>query len=243
MRQFGLIGYPLSHSFSKKFFSEKFKTENIADCVYENFPLPFIHSFPELIKKTENLSGLNVTIPYKRTVIPFLHELDQPAKEIDAVNCIQFKKGRLKGFNTDIIGFEQSLTPLLKKSHTHALILGTGGASGAVAYVLNKLSISFHFVSRTKRSGQFTYDELNGEIIRQNNLIINTTPLGTSPDIQFCPDIPYQFIGKNHLMYDLIYNPSETLFLQKGKDQGAFVKNGYEMLVLQAEASWEIWNR
>lgn len=243
MRRFGLIGYPLSHSFSKKFFSEKFKKENLTDCLYENYPLPSIDLLPHLMKETENLEGLNVTIPHKEAVIPFLNELDAPAKNIGAVNCIRIKNNRSKGFNTDILGFEQSLKPLLKTPHTHALILGTGGASKAVAYVLSRLHIPFQYVSRTKKQGQLIYGELNKEIIQHNKLIINTTPLGTSPDVQFYPEIPYQFISEEHLLFDLIYNPAETLFLQKGKSRGASVKNGYEMLILQAEASWDIWNR
>lgn len=242
MRQFGLIGFPLSHSFSKKYFSEKFKKEHITDCNYENYPLPSINLFPELIRE-ENLEGLNVTIPYKESVISYLNYLDPAAEKIAAVNCIHFENGKSTGFNTDIIGFERSLKPLLKTHHQHALILGTGGASKAIGYVLSKLDISFNYVSRHKKADYYTYNDLNEAIIQQHTLIINTTPLGTSPDINHCPDIPYQFLSKKHLLYDLIYNPSETLFLQKGKEHGAMVKNGYEMLILQAEASWEIWNR
>ncbi|MGH2642449.1 MAG: shikimate dehydrogenase family protein [Chitinophagaceae bacterium] len=243
MRHFGLIGFPLSHSFSKKYFSEKFQREHIADCHYENYPLPSVDLFLGLIKQTENMEGLNITIPYKESVISHLDYLDPEAEKIHAVNCIHINNGKSTGFNTDIIGFERSLNPLLQAHHNHALILGTGGASKAVSYVLSKLNISFHCVSRQKKGDYFTYDGLTEEIIRQNTLIINTTPLGTSPEIHQCPDIPYQFLGKEHLLYDLIYNPAETLFLQKGKQQGAVIKNGYEMLVLQAEASWEIWNR
>lgn len=242
MRHFGLIGFPLSHSFSKKYFSEKFEREHIADCVYENYLLASIQLLPQLIQK-DNPEGLNVTIPYKESVISYLDYLDPAAEKIAAVNCIHFKNRKLTGFNTDIIGFERSLKPLLQPHHKNALILGTGGASKAVGYVLSKLNISFHYVSRNKKEDHFTYDDLNEEIIHQHTLIINTTPLGTSPDVHHCPDIPYRFLGKAHLLYDLIYNPAETLFLQKGKQQGAMIKNGYEMLVLQAEASWEIWNR
>lgn len=242
MRHFGLIGFPLSHSFSKKYFSEKFEREQIAGCVYENYPLASIQLLPPLVQK-ENIEGLNVTIPYKESVISYLDYLDPAAKKIAAVNCIHFKDGKSTGFNTDILGFERSLKPLLQPHHKQALILGTGGASKAIGYVLSKLSISFHCVSRNKRDDYFTYDDLNEEIIEQHTLIINATPLGTSPDIHHCPDIPYQFLSKEHLLYDLIYNPAETLFLQKGKERGAAIKNGYEMLLLQAEASWEIWNR
>lgn len=242
MRHFGLIGYPLSHSFSKKYFFEKFQKENIRDCSYENYPLTSINLFPELIRETENLEGLNVTIPYKESVIPYLDHLDIAAEKIAAVNCIHFQKGKSTGFNTDIIGFERSLKPLLKPYHPSALILGTGGASKAIGYVLSKLHISFHYVSRNKKKDYLTYNELNEEIIHEHTLIINTTPLGTSPDTHNCPDIPYKFLGEKHLLYDLIYNPPETLFLQKGRERGATIKNGYEMLILQAEASWEIWN-
>ncbi|TAM96575.1 MAG: shikimate dehydrogenase [Chitinophagaceae bacterium] len=241
MRHFGLIGFPLSHSFSKKYFSEKFQKEHITDCDYENFPLASIELFPELLKK-EKPEGLNVTIPYKESVISYLDYLDPAAEKIAAVNCIHFKNGKSTGFNTDIIGFERSLKPLLRPQHHHALILGTGGASKAIGYVLSKLNISFHYVSRHKKPDRFTYGDLNEEIIQQHTLIINTTPLGTSPDVNLCPDIPYQFLRKEHLLYDLIYNPPETLFLQRGKERGAAIKNGYEMLLIQAEASWEIWN-
>lgn len=242
MRHFGLIGYPLSHSFSKKYFSEKFQREHITDCVYENYPLPSIHLFPQLIEK-EPVEGLNVTIPYKESVIPYLDYLDPAAEKIAAVNCIHFKDEKSTGFNTDIIGFGRSLKQALQAHHRHALILGTGGASKAVAFVLSDLNISFQFVSRHKKGNHFTYADLNENIIRRHTLIINTTPLGTSPDVNNYPDIPYRFLSNEHLLYDLIYNPPETLFLQKGKERGAVIKNGYEMLQLQAEASWEIWNR
>ena len=242
MRYFGLIGYPLSHSFSKKYFSEKFEREHITDCIYENYPLPSIRLFPQLIEK-EHVEGLNVTIPHKESVIPYLDYLDPAAEKIAAVNCIHFKDEKSTGFNTDIIGFRRSLKPALQAHHRHALILGTGGASKAVAFVLSDLNISFQFVSRHKKENHFTYADLNENIIRRHTLIINTTPLGTSPDVNNCPDIPYRFLSEEHLLYDLIYNPPETLFLQKGKERGAVIKNGYEMLQLQAEASWEIWNR
>lgn len=242
MRHFGLIGYPLSHSFSKRYFSEKFQKEHIADCVYENYPLPSIRLFPQLIEK-EHVEGLNVTIPHKESVIPYLDYLDPAAEKVAAVNCIHFKDKKSTGFNTDIIGFKRSLKPVLQAHHRYALILGTGGASKAVAFVLSDLNISFQYVSRHKKENHFTYADLNEDIIRQHTLIINTTPLGTSPDVNKCPDIPYRFLSNEHLLYDLIYNPPETLFLQKGKERGAVIKNGYEMLQLQAEASWEIWNR
>lgn len=242
MRHFGLIGYPLSHSFSKRYFSEKFQKEHIADCVYENYPLPSIRLFPQLIEK-EHVVGLNVTIPHKESVIPYLDYLDPAAEKVAAVNCIHFKDKKSTGFNTDIIGFRHSLKPVLQAHHRHALILGTGGASKAVAFVLSDLNISFQYVSRHKKENHFTYADLNEDIIRRHTLIINTTPLGTSPDVNKCPDIPYRFLSNEHLLYDLIYNPPETLFLQKGKERGAVIKNGYGMLQLQAEASWEIWNR
>lgn len=243
MRKFGLIGYPLTHSFSCKYFTEKFSKEQIADCSYQNYPLQHMDMLAALLKDNPDLEGLNVTIPYKQSVYPFLRELDATAGAVGAVNCIDLRGGRLRGFNTDVTGFELSLTPLLKDFHDHALILGTGGASRAVAYVLAKLGIHYHFVSRKASDGALSYDQLGESTMAENTIVINTTPLGTSPDIHSAPDIPYQYLSSRHLLYDLVYNPGETLFLQKGKARGAVIKNGYQMLVLQAEASWEIWNR
>lgn len=240
MKLFGLIGYPLSHSFSKRYFTQKFESEKI-DAQYENYPLKAIEEFPALIKNY-NLSGINVTIPYKQDVIPYLDSMSEEAKKIGAVNTIQIRDGKLKGNNTDCYGFEQSLLPFLKPSHKHALVLGTGGASKAVVFVLDKLGIEWKYVSRTKFSNVLTYKEINAEIVKSHPLIINTTPLGMYPNVEECPEIDYDAIGENHLLYDLVYNPEETLFLQKGKSKGATIKNGLEMLHLQAEKAWEIWN-
>ena len=190
----------------------------------------------------ENLKGIAVTIPYKKAVIDFLDETDDVVKQIGACNCIQIKNKKLKGYNTDVVGFEKSFTPLLQSHHQQALILGTGGASSAVEYVLRKLNIPFRFVSRQKKENCFVYDELNEEIFQSYQIIINTSPVGTFPNIEEAPNIPYQFINQQHYLYDLVYNPAATKFLILGKANGAIVKNGYDMLVLQAEENWKIWN-
>ncbi len=244
MRLFGLIGYPLGHSFSRKFFREKFEMDGLADHDYENYPLASINELPQLILDNPFLEGLNVTIPYKKSVLDFLQDRTHLPAGLDACNCIQIKNGQLSGYNTDVIGFENSLIPLLGKGHKAALILGNGGATAAVVYVLNKLGILTHIVSRKKREGaDLDYSELNEEIIQEHTLIVNTTPLGLFPDTESCPNIPYRYIGKDHLLYDLIYNPEESLFLSKGKEMGAQIKNGKEMLIIQAEESWKIWNK
>ncbi|WP_298741967.1 shikimate dehydrogenase [uncultured Chitinophaga sp.] len=242
MKIFGLIGHPLSHSFSKGFFAEKFRKEGINDCIYENFPLENISQFPALLEQHPGLRGLNVTIPYKEAVLPWLDELSPAAEQIKAVNCIQFHEGIRIGFNTDVMGFKRSLQPLLKPHHTNALVLGTGGAAKAVMFVLQELNIPFTVVSRNAQQGVITYDTLDKDIMTAHTIIINTSPLGMYPEVDAAPPIPYDLITKRHLLYDLIYNPAETLFLQQGAAKGAAVKNGYEMLVLQAEASWDIWN-
>lgn len=242
MRLFGLIGFPLSHSFSKGFFAEKFEKEGIEGCSYENFPIPAIEQFPSLWKEHPQLEGLNVTIPYKQAVIPFLDDFSEAAKAIGAVNCIRLRNNKLKGHNTDVIGFRRSLEPLLKPHHTKALILGAGGAAKAVKFALEQLGITYTEVSRKYFDGTIAYDAINEEIMQTHPLIINTTPLGMYPNVAEAPPIPYQFINKDHLLYDLIYNPAETQFMQNGAARGATVKNGHEMLILQAEASWEIWN-
>ena len=246
MRQFGLIGFPLGHSFSKKYFSEKFKNENI-DARYDLYELSNISEFPNLRNSVE-LSGLNVTIPYKEQIIPLLDKLDDTAASIGAVNVIRFDydnngKATLTGFNTDAIGFENSLKPFLKPHHKKALILGTGGASKAILYTLQQLGIECSYVSRSTREGQLTYSDLNDEILNDNLLIVNATPLGTFPKTDACPDIPYQFLTDKHLLFDVVYNPAETLFMKKGRDAGATALNGEEMLIGQAIAAWEIWNR
>jgi shikimate dehydrogenase len=244
MRLFGLIGQTLSHSFSKKYFSEKFQREGMADCRYELFPLASVDELPGLLKAQPELEGLNVTIPYKKSVIELLDSTADLPPGLDACNCIRIRGGKTAGFNTDVIAFEKSIETLVKFDHRQALILGNGGATSAVAYVLKKRGIHFHIVSRDIHNGStLTYKDLNGDIIRQHRFIVNTTPLGMYPDIESFPDIPYRYIGETHLLYDLVYNPPLTEFLKKGKERGAMVKNGEEMLILQAEESWKIWNR
>ena len=243
MKTYGLIGYPLEHSFSGKYFAEKFEKENIQNCEYQLFPIENIQEFVNL--KKQNIAGLNVTIPYKEQVIPYLDELDEHANAIGAVNVIQIKNGKTKGYNSDYYGFKDSLLDFLPKDfNSKALVLGTGGASKALKQVLVDLSISFNIVSR-KEEYDFTYEELNErpEILADFQLIINTTPLGTYPNVEEKPDIPYRALNNNHYLYDLVYNPSETAFMKAGQNQGAKTTNGLEMLIGQAEKSWEIWNR
>lgn len=246
MRKLGLIGYPLGHSFSKKYYQDKFIKENIAGIDYDLYPLPQIADFSDIIQDPA-FYGVNVTIPYKQSVIPFLDELSPEAESIGAVNCIRIEqkdaKPYLIGFNTDVLGFMNSLQPLLKSHHQKALIFGNGGATKAVCYALDKLGISYQIVSRTKSADTINYDELTIDLIRENKLLINCSPVGTAPQVDACPNLPYEGITADHLLYDLIYNPAETLFLKKGKERGASIKNGLEMLVLQAEKNWEIWNQ
>lgn len=242
MRLFGLIGYPLSHSFSKSFFTKKFEREGRKDCRYELFPLHSINELPALIKNYPELEGINVTIPYKKQVLPFLNRNKIPAG-LEACNCIRSDKNGLTGFNTDITGFKASILPMLHSYHCRALVLGNGGAAEAVVFVLKELGISYEIVGRKIYKGAtLTYSDINDEIIKEYKLIINTTPLGMYPHSDACPDIPYESITNLHLLFDLIYNPSKTLFLRKGEERGAVIKNGEEMLVLQAEESWSIWN-
>ena len=241
MATYGLIGYPLTHSFSPAYFANKFHQEGV-DAVYEKYELSNIEDFHKLIRTKPEITGLNVTIPYKQSIIPFLDELSTSAKEIGAVNCIAFKDGKLKGYNTDVIGFEESLLPVLRPQHQKALVLGTGGSSLAVRYVLERLNIPYRLVSRNKTASTITYDELDEAVLKEYLVIINTTPVGMFPDVENCPAIPYAAISPAHLLYDLIYNPAETKFLALGKMQGAYIRNGWEMLQLQAEASWQIWN-
>ena len=244
MNKYGLIGFPLGHSFSKKYFSEKFETGKI-DAIYNLYELADISQFTAL-KDDNTLCGLNVTIPYKEKIIPFLDEVDATAARIGAVNVIKFirsgNKLLLKGYNSDAVGFEASIKPLLKPHHTKALILGTGGASKAIEFVLNKLNIQTVFVSRNPTSGMISYAELDAETIKDYTIIINATPVGTFPHIDACPDIPYQFLSSEHLVFDVVYNPAKTLFLKKSEQRGATILNGEKMLELQAEAAWEIWN-
>ena len=244
MKLLGLIGYPLSHSFSKRYFTEKFERENIHNFRYELFPLKRIEEFPALWETQLELHGLNVTIPYKQAVLPYLNRVDESAA-FGAVNTIRRDTdGLLVGFNTDTYGFEQSLRPHLKPSHyqSMALILGTGGAAKAVAHVLSKLGIDYSFVSRRPEAGQLDYHQLDKAWIERSLLIINTTPLGMHPVVDDCPTIPYVYTTSEHIFYDLVYNPATTLFLQKGAERGATVINGLQMLHLQAEKAWEIWN-
>lgn len=246
MRTFGLIGFPLSHSFSKKFFTEKFEVEQIPNCKYELFPIEKAAEMMDLIKKDPLLCGLNVTIPHKVNVMPFLDEVDAAAKEIGAVNCISIDHSGnqpiLKGYNTDVYGFEESLKPLLEVQHQKALIFGNGGAAKAIKYVLNQLNIPFIVVVRNPSPDTILYSAVTEEILNEYSLLVNTTPLGMLPNLESFPPIPYQFLTPQHLVYDLVYNPEISAFLAKAKDQGAKIKNGLEMLNLQAERSWYIWN-
>ena len=247
MDKYGLIGYPLGHSFSQNYFNEKFLSENI-DAEYVNFEIPSIKEFPGIIKNNPDLKGLNVTIPYKEQVIQYLDDLSDNAKAIGAVNVIKFvsnkpgKKAKLTGYNSDVIGFQQSLEPLLKNQHQAALILGTGGASKAVRRGLENLGLSSQFVSRERSANVIHYEDITPQIMQEHTIIVNCTPVGLFPNVNKCPDIPYELLTPNHLLYDLLYNPNETLFLKKGKEYGAKVKNGLEMLLLQAFASWEFWH-
>ena len=257
MRLFGLIGFPLSHSFSVKYFTEKFQREGITDAVYKAFPITDINLLPDLIKCHPNLRGFNVTIPYKEQIIPLLDELDETAKMIGAVNCVGLQQHTpishlpspfLKGYNTDVIGFRQSLKPFLASHHERALILGTGGASKAVEYVLRGIGVECIFVSRhvapdSARSDKtiLTYSQLNQYVMAMCKLIVNCTPVGTFPHVDAAPEIPYEFITKDHFLYDLVYNPAETEFLKRGKAKGALTLNGMDMLKMQAEAAWKIW--
>ena len=240
--QFGLVGKNISYSFSKGYFGEKFEKLNLLDYSYDNLDIQNIEDFPEFIKQNPTISGLNVTIPYKEAIIPFLDKLSKRATEIGAVNTIKItKSGKLKGFNTDYIGFQKSIEPLLNVNHKKALILGTGGASKAVAYALKQLEIPYLFVSRNDIGDAIGYNQINEKTFEEFQIIINCTPVGTFPNTNTCPEIPYEYFTSNHLAFDLIYNPAETLFLKKAKEQGAIVKNGLEMLTLQAEKSWKIW--
>jgi len=248
MRVFGIIGYPLGHSWSAKYFTEKFKRENIDDAVYKMFPLETIEDFPKLLEAEPNLVGLNVTIPYKEKVIQFLDELAGAAAENRAVNVIRFDRSgpkiKLTGHNTDVAGFEQSLINEGISLPQKALVLGTGGASKAVTWVLKKHGCDFLLVSRgPSEVNTIGYDDLSASIIQERTLIINTTPLGMVPNIDTCPDIPYQHLGSGHILFDLVYNPAETLFMKKGKEMGCKTVNGSGMLTGQAIKAWEIWNR
>jgi shikimate dehydrogenase len=242
MKNFGLLGKNIDYSFSRGYFKNKFETNKL-DCSYNNFDLEKIEDFESLKTSDIKITGLNVTIPYKQVVIPYLDAIDSEAQEIGAVNTIKIENGKLTGYNTDHYGFQQSLKPHLKPHHKKALILGTGGASKAVAYALKKLGIYFEYVSRTQSNDvKYTYESLATSGIEDYQIIINCTPLGTFPDIHKCPEIPYEHLTSKHLLFDLIYNPEETLFLKQGNAKNATTLNGLEMLRLQAEKSWELWN-
>lgn len=244
MRQFGLIGYPLGHSFSKQYFTEKFQRENLADCSFETYPLTSIDEFPSLLQKNPLLEGLSVTIPYKEQVLRYVTNLSEEVKAIGATNSLKIKGDQLTAYNTDITGFEQSFIPHIKSHHTKALILGTGGAAKAVQYVLRKLNIDFLLVSRseTATEGVINYKQLDAAIMAEHTIIINCSPAGMSPHENTFPDIPYHFLTPHHYLYDLVYKPAKTLFLQKGEERGTVIQNGYDMLIIQAEESWRIWN-
>lgn len=245
MDKYGLIGFPLGHSFSQSYFNEKFENEGI-DAEYINFEIPTIDSLPEILASNPELKGLNVTIPYKEKVISFLDSVSPEARAIGAVNVIKVEhKGNdtiLKGYNSDVIGFTKSIEPLLERFHKKALILGTGGSSKAINYGLRSLGLETVFVSRYERPNTIQYDKLTPEIIKEYNVIVNCTPCGMYPHISECPDIPYDAIDSKNIIYDLIYNPDQTLFMKKAAQHGATVKNGLEMLLLQAFASWNFWS-
>ncbi len=242
MKKFGLIGFPISHSFSPMYFENKFKRENI-DADYRAYPLESIDDYGELIEKI-SFSGLNVTIPYKEKILPFLDEIDEVAKVIGAVNTIKFHNGKSKGYNTDVFGFELSLIDLIERPENikGSFVLGSGGASHAVCYILDKLKIPYQVVSRNDKK-YISYSEVGKEIFSRNNLIINTTPLGMYPSINNKPDLPYHLLNENYFLYDLVYNPEKTIFLSEGLNRGCKIKNGHDMLIIQADKSWEIWNQ
>ena len=255
MRLFGLIGYPLGHSFSKQYFSEKFAREGISDARYELFPLPDIAALPDLLRQHPDLCGLNVTVPHKQTVLPYLHELDETAQAVGAVNCIRIREGRFRGFNTDVVGFEQSLQAVMGQqwAGSKALILGTGGASKAVAWVFDQMGIPFLFVSRQPvaedlppsvgvKAGQIAYESIGLRSPDEYRIVVNATPAGTYPNVDDCPPIPFDWLQPEHLVYDLVYNPTETLLLRRAAERGCTVKNGLDMLHFQAERAWEIFD-
>ena len=242
MKRYGLIGYPLTHSLSQQYFTDKFSQEGIDDCIYERFSIPSIDDLHTILDTHKDLCGFNITIPYKKEVLAFLTERSKAVEEVGACNCVKIEGQNLIGYNTDVIGFENSLIPFLKPTHNQALVLGTGGAALAIVYVLQKLGIAYKYVSRSAAEGQFSYNELDASVMELHTLVINTTPLGMFPNIEACPDIPYQLLTPEHHLFDLTYNPAESTFLAKGKQMGATIQNGQQMFVEQAEQSWRIWN-
>jgi shikimate dehydrogenase len=246
MKKFGIIGYPLGHSFSPGYFNEKFQNEGI-DAIYEKYELPVITDLQAIIDYTQNLQGFNVTIPYKEKVMSYLDSVSPEARAIGAVNVVKIirKEGKryLEGYNSDLIGFMRSIQPLLEPHHKKALVLGTGGASKAVTYGLHKLGLDTLLVSRYQKDNTIQYEQIDQDMLKRYTVIVNCTPCGMAPHFDECPALPYDFITTKHLLFDLIYNPDETLFLKKGKENGAITKNGLEMLLLQAEGAWEIWNQ
>ncbi len=241
MRKFGLIGYPLTHSFSERYFTEKFVREGIQDCSYTAWPIAAIGGLTAVLADPE-LCGLNVTIPYKEQVLPHLDLPGEVVRAVGACNCIRVVGGKIEGYNTDVIGFERSFVKKLQTHHTQALVLGTGGAAKAVGYVLEKLGIGYRFVSRKAGGDNLSYSDVDGPLLLSHTVLINTTPMGTYPNTDECPPLPYETLTARHYLFDLVYNPERTLFLRKGEERGAAVENGYEMLLLQAEESWRIWN-
>ncbi|WP_029596861.1 shikimate dehydrogenase family protein [Flavobacterium sp. ACAM 123] len=243
-KRFGLLGQNISYSFSKGYFTDKFNNENFEGYTYENFDIQEIDSFTAILKNNADLKGLSVTIPYKQAVLPFIDKLSKKAALIGAVNTIKItKKGKLKGYNTDYYGFKKALEPLLQPHHKKALILGTGGASKGVAFALNELDIAYTFVSREAKENAIDYNQINATTFDNYQIIINATPVGTSPDTEAFPLLPYEYFTDNHIAFDLIYNPAETQFLKKAKAGGAQIKNGLDMLIFQAEKAWKIWNK
>jgi shikimate dehydrogenase len=246
MRKFGLIGYPLGHSFSKKYFYEKFSVENIMDCVYDNYPIPCITQLPGLISSDPELEGLNVTIPYKTEVIKFLDRIDPEAKEVGAVNVLKIKRSKdkifLSGFNSDTYGIRETLLPFLSGNLANAIVLGTGGSSKAVCHVLKKINVKYTLISRDRKQGCMTYSDISPGMLNNTRLIINTTPLGMYPDINSKPDLKYDLLNEKHILFDLVYNPEITAFLKAGSERGCRTLTGLKMLHSQAERSWDIWN-
>lgn len=242
MKRYGLIGCTLSHSFSKSYFTKKFVENSLPDCVYDNFELNSIEEFPELLTTHRDIRGVNVTIPYKEDILPYLTSMNEVVQKIGACNCIKVEGEKLTGYNTDVVGFRDSLEPKLKQQHTKALILGTGGAAKAIQYVLQQLGIAYQLVSRNKTEATWSYEEVKEEVVAQYPLIINTTPLGMYPKTDAAPAIPYGALTPAHFLFDIVYNPEKTRFLEEGKKRGAQICNGYEMLIGQAEESWRIWS-